>query len=308
MDIKQLHEQQQEYSSYTQSDHTRREYSRDWTKFNAWCSEAGRDPFPTSRETVSLYITDLLNQGAAITSVVRYTAAINSRHRASELPLPVDRGVWAIIKGAQRLRGEQPKGKKPLTVDQLRQAVALMEGSSALLVRNRAILTLGFASALRRSNLVALDLADVTMTDEGVFLLVRKEKQDQQAKGRTVPVARGEHADTCALTALQGWLLLRGITAGPLFTRIVHGRASKLRLGVKIVAKVVKRAVKGIGLDPAAYAGHSLRAGFVTAAFEAGAGEVIIANHTGHRSLSSLRRYLRPTDPWRANASGMIGL
>jgi integrase len=161
---------------------------------------------------------------------------------------------------------------------------------------------------LRRSTLVALDLADVEFVSEGLVLSVRREKQDQRSKGRKVGVAYGRHMQTCPVEALQTWLRFRGNEAGPLYLPVMLGNVGTHRLHPGVVARVVKEAARGAGLEPANFAGHSLRSGFVTAAVDGKASLFTIAQHTGHRSLSSLRRYFRRGDAWEANLSAAVGL
>ena len=308
-DITWLEAEKDRYASYTQSDHTRAEYGRDWKQFTAWCVAAGRKPLPATPETVVLYLTDRLGRGSAVSSAIRYSSAINSYHRAGLLQAPADRSVWALIRGVQRCRGEWPQGKTALTVDQLQRICAAMQGSSdPWEIRNHAILVLSFGSALRRSNVVNLDLADVEITPEGVLLTVKKAKEDQESKGRLLAVARGERPETCPVQTLERWLALRGAAAGPLFVRITHGKPTLQRLRAKIVAKVVKRGVESIGVSSGPYAAHSLRSGMASAALQAGFPDIVVAAHLGHHSLNSLKRYYRPTDPFKGNASAGIGL
>jgi integrase len=293
------------FTDSQQAEATRRAYARDWRFFSTWCAEMKYSSLPASSESVVLYITHALRK-KKITTARRYISAINDAHRTAGYPRPADDPLRQLIEGAERMRCERPNQKRPLTVDELRRACRIAEGPGG--IRDCAILTLGFASALRRSNLAALDVADISVVAQGLLVQVQREKQDQKGKGRVIGILRGAHPDTCPIAAMEAWLRIRGADAGPLFTRIVAGKVTLTRLYNDKVSRIVKSAVKRLGLDPAHYGGHSLRAGFVTAAFEAGAGEILIAAQTGHRSLSSLRRYFRRTDPFRANPSGMIGL
>ena len=167
----------------------------------------------------------------------------------------------------------------------------------------------GFASALRRSSLAALRLSDVGFGPFGATVHVRYEKQDQEGKGRFIGLPFG-HAETCPVQALRAWLDLRGLDDGPLFTRMLRfeGWGCDRALAPQAIGDVVQAAVARIGLDPHFYGGHSLRAGFVTSAVEAGVGELLIAAQTGHRSMEILRQYFRRADLFRANACLALGL
>ena len=306
-DIRHLTLESERLSQWTQAANTRAAYARDWKLFVAWCGETAYPPLPATPGAVVLYVTSVLATHK-ITTARRYISAINDAHRAAGYPRPADRELRQLLEGAERLRCERPRQMQPITVEQLREALRRLQPDPKG-VRNRAILTLGFGTALRRSTLCGLDLADVAIVEQGVLIAVRKEKQDQKGRGRILAVARGTNPETCPLRALEAWLALRGAAApGPLFTRIVAGKPTLLRLYNDKVNRIVKAAVKSLGLDPRKYGAHTLRASFVTAAFAAGCGEILIARHTGHRSLSSLRRYFRPSDPWAAKPSARIGL
>jgi integrase len=262
---------------------------------------------PASSETVALYLTHLL-QGHKLTTAERRASAISHYHRAAGHPSPVDGRVRGLLLGAKRIRREQPRQVRALTVDEMRQICArLTEDGTRSALRNRALLVVGFLSALRRSNLATLTPEDVEFCQEGVILTVRKEKQDQIGRGRYIGLPRGKRAETCPARCLEAWLEVRGPAPGPLFRRLDNWRPGEPMSG-PAVAEVVKAAVKTLGLDPDEYGAHSLRAGFITAAAEAGVGELTIAATTGHRDMAILRRYIRRASVWKANAAGMIGL
>jgi len=282
-------------------------YASDWRAFTAWCGQANLTALPASVETVSNYLLDLLRRGRKVTTATRHASGIAHQHRTHGHPSPCGLDVRQLLLGAQRLRGEQPHQKAAISLADLREMCGAL-GSGPRAVRNRAILLVGFATALRRSNLVALDLADVAIGDHGLVVGVRREKQDQLGRGRQIGVPPGRSRKTCPIRALRAWLEVRGNQPGPLFCGCGSGRPSGKRLHGNRIAKIVHEAARAIGLDPKLYGGHSLRAGFITAAGEAGAGELLIAAHTGHRCMSVLRQYFRHTDLFRSNACAMLGL
>lgn len=281
-------------------------YASDWRLFAAWCEEAARCALPATGETAALYITHVLNEGKKITTAQRHASAIKHMHRENGLESPCGGDVWQLLRGAQRIRHERPAQKAPLGMEQLRAICGRLSQQCLIDVRDRAILLLGFATALRRSTLADLDLADVTLDSRGATILVRHEKQDQAGIGRTIAVPFG-HDGLCAVRALASWLERRGDWPGPLFTGSRTDQ-SRRRLEYSSIANVVKRAAKLIGLDERQYAGHSLRAGFVTEAIGHGLSDVLVASQTGHRSLDTLRRYYRPADPFVSNACALMGL
>jgi integrase len=255
-----------------------------------------------------MYITEILVDGKKISTAQRRWSAILHSHRTAALPAPALEEPRAILNGAQHIRLEQPKQMAPLSIASLEKIAArLSNKTDAASARDRAIMVIGFASALRRSTLTALLLSDIEFTSDGLIVNVRKEKQDQKGKGRLIGLPHGEKKITCPVASVRSWLHHRGERAGPLFTRLDRAAPGK-RLHPGAIAGVVKSCVSKIGLDPRKYAGHSLRAGFITEAGEAGIGELIIAAQTGHRSMEVLRRYFRRTELFKANAAGMIGL
>jgi len=284
-------------------------YRYDWAMFLAWCARMDRPWLPASPETVALYLTGLLDQGKKISTARRRCCAIVHYHRRESLASPITPEIYELLTCAQRQRGEQPRQMRPISVAELREiSILLAADDTPVSLRNRAILVVGFASALRRSNIAALELADVEFAPEGVIIAVHREKQDQEGRGRLIGLPRGQHPETCPVRCLWDWLARRGGHPGPLFPRLDRARAGAAMDG-ECVCRVVKRCVARIGLDPRdRWGAHSLRAGFITAAGENGAGEFLIAAQTGHRSMAVLRRYFRRSQLFRSNACAAVGL
>jgi integrase len=139
---------------------------------------------------------------------------------------------------------------------------------------------------------------------DGLVLTVRRSKTDQSGEGRRVGIPAGRDPATCPVRALEAWRQRGQICEGPLFRGVDrHGRVLAQRLSGEGVALVVKRYAQALGYDPAAFAGHSLRAGLATSAAAAGKSERAIRRQTGHRSLTTLRRYIRDGHLFRENAA-----
>jgi integrase len=287
-------------------------YDQDWKRFTAWCAVRGLDPLPASTETIAVYVTDELNRGRRITTVTRHVTSIGYAHRQARFPSPAGQPISMLINGAQRLRGEQPLQKEPVSVDQLREICRVPPSAGKhrpfvrVAIRNRAILLFGFATALRRANIAMLDFDDIDFITEGLVVNVRRGKTDQTGIGRKIGIPLGRYEETCPVRSLQQWLVIRGSSAGPLFSQLPHGQVNMRRLHPNRISIIVKRYMEQLGLNPDLYGAHSLRAGFVTAAVEAGVGEFRIAAQTGHRSLITLRKYFRSKDLFRANACAAI--
>jgi integrase len=177
-----------------------------------------------------------------------------------------------------------------------------MAGDGGLMAkRDRALLLLGFAGAFRRSELVALDVADLAEAAEGLRVTIRCSKTDQQGQGATIAIPRGTIA--CPVRAVREWLAAAGIAAGPVFRPVNrHGRVQQRRLSDQTVATIVKNAAARLGLDASCFSGHSLRAGFVTSAAARGASLFKLMDVTRHKKVESLRGYVRDAELFTDNA------
>ena len=283
-------------------------YAHDWRNFSRFCERMGREPFPAGTETLSLYITDLLQRGRKLTTVCRYAAGVAYYHVTHGAETPLTPAVHGILSGARQILSEQPSQVRPISVAQLR-AIAAALGNSTVAVRNLSILTLGFASALRRSNLSWLETGDIEFCgSQGFRIHVRREKNDRNRQGRFIGVPPGHDEATCPVRCLEAWLRVRGREYGPLYTRLDSARNGLLQpLSANAFSEVVKEAAHMV--DPGGrYSSHSLRSGLITEAGIRQVSHLVIQRQSGHKSLDSLARYFRPVDVFAANAAGMVGL
>jgi len=282
-------------------------YAEDWNRFSEWCRNAGHCCLPASSETLNLYFTSSLKDRRIIT-IWRYLSAILHYHRKQGIPSPDTTRARAILLGAQRLRGERPRQKRPISIPQLHQMIQHLDRPEPYRTRDRAVLCFAFATALRRISIIELRLDHVRFISEGMLVHIPHEKQDQEGRGRNIGVPWAKNTEICAARATKDWLTLRGDPPGFLFDGLWHGQfRPECQMCHTTVGNIVKRAAESIGLDPAQYAGHSLRSGFITTALESGVGEILTARHSGHRSLGTLRMYMRSEDPFAGNACKLIG-
>ena len=157
--------------------------------------------------------------------------------------------------------------------------------------------------------MAGLDLSDLAFTRDGLTVTLRRSKTDQDGRGRQIGIPYGSNPDTCPVRSVHSWIEQAGLTDGPLFRSINrHGQIQPGQLSGNDVARIVKKLAARAGLDPANYAGHSLRAGHATSAAIAGASERSIMNQTGHRSVQMVRRYIRDSNLFRENSAGRLGL
>jgi site-specific recombinase XerD len=168
-------------------------------------------------------------------------------------------------------------------------------------LRDRSLLLIGFAAALRRSELVALDVEDIEVGSEGIFLRIRRSKTDQEGQGDFVSIPNGYRLRPVG--ALKAWLQAAGILAGPIFRSIKKGgQLTAERLTDRSVADILKRRSVAAGLDAKALSGHSLRSGFVTEALANGADVFRVMDVTRHRQVNTLKVYDRRAKAFQDHA------
>ncbi len=297
-----------EYIGNAKAKNTKRAYASDWKHFSSWCSLHSFEALPATPDAICLYLTELAASNR-VSTIQRRLAAIGQAHQAAGHESPSKHVlVRNLLSGLRRSMGTMQQGRVPLLVETLRSMVISLS-SSAAGIRDKAILLIGFAGAFRRSELVGLDVADVSFEREGVVITLKRSKTDQEGAGSKKAIPFGNNGGTCPVMALREWLAFSGITEGAIFRRINrHGRISDQRLSGRSVALVVKRTAESIGIDPQRLSGHSLRAGLATQASINGASEASIMNQTGHKSSAMVRRYIRDSNLFRDNAAGKAGL
>jgi len=295
------------YVRASRADSTIRGYRTDWADFQRWCGERGAQPLPAAIETVAAYITSVADSGRKVGTIQRRLAAIAAAHTTAGHDSPTSKaGVKLTMAGIRRTLGVAQEGKAALLRDDL--AVLISKLPKKLIgIRDRAILLVNFAAALRRSELAALDVADLDFNNEGVVILIRRSKTDQEGEGQKVGIPFGQTA-LCPVLALTRWLDAASITEGAVFRAISRHGLVKGRIEPRVVAAVVKRQAARAGMDRTKYAGHSLRAGFCTQAAINGVPDRSIMKQTRHKSAAMLQRYIRDASIFRENAAARLGL
>jgi len=296
------------YLAASRAPATTRSYQTGWAQFEQWCDAHAALALPATPETVALYVADLASQAKPATIDARL-AAISAAHKAGGWESPTKaEAVRLVRRGVRRTVGTAQRQVRPVSVLDLRKMIEGLDDGPAG-SRDRALLLMGFAGALRRSELVGLDVQDVVESADGLTLRLRRSKTDQEGQGRTVGVPYGSNPSTCPVRAWRRWLEVAELADGPAFRSVNrYGQVGTERLTSQSVAAIVKRHAERAGIDPATVAGHSLRAGLATAAAAAGVPERVIASTTGHRGTAMLRRYIREGSLFRENAAAAVGL
>ena len=298
------------YMADAKAANTRRAYRSDWDHFAAWCAEHAFQSLPATPETVTLYLAALGGTHRPST-LQRKLTSISKAHELAgyESPASLRHGpVSETIKGIRRRHGTAQHGKTPLlTSDILRILAAAPETLAGK--RDRALVLMGFIGGFRRSELTVLNVEDLRWTDDGLVVRLKRSKTDQEGQGTDVALPWTANPHACAACACRDWLESAGITEGPVFRRMgKNGKCRPHRLNSNSVAKIIKRAAAAAGLDPAVYAGHSLRAGFATQAYLNGVPELAIMRQTGHKSLHTVRKYIRERTLFRDHPATRLGL
>ena len=305
-----LHVQAKAFLLASKASSTLRAYRSDWDHFTAWC-EGRNVPFlPAAPETVALYLVALAETHRPA-NLTRRLTSIAKAHSAAGHPSPasVQNAIVAeTLQGIRRTLVTAQPGKTALLTADLVQVLAHLPPGLAR-VRDRALLLLGYTGALRRSELAASTFEDLEWVAEGAVLKLPWSKTDQVGQGRKVAIPKGAHRATCPVTALQEWVAAAGITEGPIFWEVDrHGRVGKVAIHHDTVGAIIKRAVKRAGFAPEGLGGHSLRAGFATQAARNGGSAFDIMRQTGHRSITTVSRYVRDAQIFRDAPASKLGL
>jgi site-specific recombinase XerD len=293
-------ERARSYANAEKAVATRRAYGTDFVLFRAWCEERQLDTLPASSVTVAAFLAHEASRNVKASTIGRRTAAIRYAHKLAGLATPTDDElVKATVRGIRRTLGTAKTKKAPATAERL-LAMAANTGVGLKGLRDRALLLLGFAGAFRRSELVALNIEDVEDLQDGMKITIRHSKTDQEGAGQTIAIPFGKIA--CPIAALKEWIAAAGITAGKIFRSVNrHGRLGE-RLTDQSVSDIVKEHAERLRLNPKQFAGHSLRAGFLTSAASRGASIFKMMDVSRHRSVDTLRGYVRDAELFKDHA------
>lgn len=301
----------QAYQDAADAPATLRAYASDLKNYQAWCARYGMTALPATPEVVGAYLA-AAGEGYAMQTLRRRVAAIARASGVAGHPLDTKHpAIRETLRGIGRTHGSRGRRSAALTTAELKKFSQVCELGLAG-DRDRALLLVAFAGALRRSELVALDVERLSWLDDGVKLLLEKSKTDKAGEGAEVMIVFGRHEATCPVRALRHWLDAAAIKAGPVFRKVNKaGRVEGRRLSEDAVRQVLLRraaqaGVKGSLAEPVSP--HGLRAGFVTTAYRNGVPDEEIMGHTRHRSLTIMRSYVRRAKLSKASPAGKLGL
>ncbi len=319
-----------DYAKAATAENTNKAYAADWKHFARWCRQKGTDPLPPSSEMIGLYLTDLAapTNGAPSRSAARPLSVSTIDRRLSGLTWNYaqrgftldrkDRHIATVLAGIKRKHARPPVQKEAILPEDILAMVATLDFDLRGL-RDRAVLLLGYAGGLRRSEIVSLDVGKDHTIDSRGWIEILKDGAvltlNAKTGWREVEIGRGSAEQTCPVHALEQWLHFSKIDFGPVFVRTSRDgkKALDARLSDKHVARLIKTTVLNSGIRSelpekdrlALFSGHSLRAGLASSAE---VDERYVQKQLGHASAEMTRRYQRRRDRFRVNLTKAAGL
>ncbi|MCR5942637.1 site-specific integrase [Ochrobactrum sp. XJ1] len=325
--LQQLTDRARGYVEAASSINTRKAYVSDWKHFSAWCRRSSLSPLPPHPQTVGLYITACASGAAergmkanSVATIERRLSSISWNYAQRGLSLDrKDRHIATVMAGIRNSHARPPVQKEAVMAADIIAMLETLDRGTLRGIRDRAMLLIGYAGGLRRSEIVGLDLkADQTedgrgwieVFDKGMLVTLRG-----KTGWREVEIGRGSSDTTCPVATVETWIKLAKLAHGPLFRRVT-GQGKSLgseRLNDKEVARLVKRAAMAAGIrgDLAEierefkFSGHSLRAGLASSAE---VDERYVQKQLGHASAEMTRRYQRRRDRFMVNLTKAAGL
>ncbi len=313
-----------EYARQATADNTNAAYKADWSHFSSWCRRRGTDPLPPSPELLGLYIANCASPddgspALLVSTIERRLSGLAWHYRQRGFSLDrKDRHIATVLAGIKRKHARPPRQKEAVLAEDILDMIATLSFGLRD-QRDRAILLIGYAGGLRRSEIVSLDHNRddtiegngwIEITEQGLILTFRG-----KTGWREVEIARGSSDQTCPVHALEQYLHYSKIDFGPLFQRVTRDdrKATGDRLSDKHVARLIKKTVRDAGIRSdlpekerlALFSGHSLRAGLASSA---DVDERYIQKQLGHASAEMTRRYQRRRDRFRVNLTKAAGL
>lgn len=279
---------------HRKSARTLHEYEKAWRYFDTWCAQHGYSALPADAFIVSAYLADAARRNKKVSTLRQWSAAIGYKHRLAQCDDPTRaEGCKETLEGLAREYGTAQAKEAPITRDELAQM--LLSASDDLRgARDRALLLVGFCGALRRSELVALEVRDIAFLDGDAVLTLRQSKTDQSKHGETICLPSDADARLNPVSALREWLFAAQLSEGKVFRKVDRwGQVWARGLTAPRVAETVKKYAALAGIDPQRVSGHSLRAGFITTAARRGMTAPQIATISRHKSMDVLQGYIR---------------
>ena len=298
-----------EYMQSAHSPNTKRAYKADWQHIETWAREQGVTKLPFGPGFVCAYIAHLAQSGYKVATIRRRLTTIGKVHTLMGHENPIaDPKVKTVFSGIRKQHGAKQTRKTPLTSDLIKQWIDTLDDSLKS-NRDKALVLVGYAGALRRSEIAAIQFEDLRFEPEGVVIFIPQSKTDTDKSGDLVAIPYGSNS-YCPVRSLQAWIKAARIKDGFVFRGFWKGNQKIRKTGItgKAVSIIVKQLCEDIGLDPSECGGHSLRAGLATEAKRKGAPDQHVMQHGRWKSRSSFDRYVREGNLFRHNPAKLLDL
>ena len=301
------------YAKASTAENTNKAYAADWKHFGRWCRIGGTDPLPPSPEMIGLYLADLAapvgkTPAITVTTIERRLSGLAWHFQQRGFTLDrKNRHIATVLAGIKRKHARPPTQKEAVLRDDILAMVATLPFDLRGL-RDRAILLIGYAGGLRRSEIVSLDFHKDDAPDSGGWIEILEKGAlltlNAKTGWREVEIGRGTSDHTCPVHSLEQWLHFAKIGFGPVFVRTSRDgtQALEARLSDKHVARLIKQTVLDSSIRSdlpekerlALFSGHSLRAGLAS---NVEVDERYVQKHLGHASAEMTRRYQQVQEP-----------
>lgn len=305
-----------EFARHSVSETTEKIYADDWNAFRAWCAERKAPALPAHPVVVASYLSER-SEKMGRSGLRLILAAIAFYHRRSGHNWSsAEPTISTVMRSILRQQQRPVRPAAALASDEiikLLRVCAPKKGAEPSLadLRDRALLLTCFAGGLRRSELVALDVEDLKITNDGIKLKIRRSKADQEGEGALVLIGSGSRPETCPVAAMRAWLKAGAITYGPVFRRLTAAGAIEGRLTGNGVWRVLRRRAtqaeltveEGERLSP-----HGMRAGYITEAYLNGALDEQVMAHARQKSIETTRRYRNRAKTVAASPTKLLNL
>jgi len=319
-----LVETARDYAMQAESENTLKAYAKDWAHFARWCRMKGIEPLPPSPEMIGLYLADLAapangSPALSVSTIDMRLSGLSWNYIQRGFTLDrKNRHIATVLAGIKRKHARPPVQKEAILAEDILDMIATL-GFGMRDLRDRAILLIGYAGGLRRSEIVSLDVHKDDTPDNGGWIDIEENGAlltlNAKTGWREVEIGRGSSDQSCPIHALEQWLHFSKVDFGPVFQRVTRDdlKALGARLSDKHVARLIKRTVLDAGIRGdlpeveclALFSGHSLRAGLASSAE---VDERYVQKHLGHASAEMTRRYQRRCDRFRVNLTKAAGL
>jgi site-specific recombinase XerD len=297
-DLNDLRKEREKLMGLNKAKNTLVAYGHSWKVFRNWCEAHSKCPMPVEGDTLTLFLT-WCRPHYKMATIWLHMAALRHYYEQAGLTFVVDCEIRDLLGSIAREKAQLEErgplaGKRQITIAQLRKISRSLESDEEMDARDRALILLLFASGWRRNEMSRAALKDVVFEDAGLRMWQAFSKGDQEGKGKETIIPYAKNESICAVRALKVWLKVRGDWRGPLFTGF-NGQRHMTRnsLGKQAIGDVLHRALARIGQDSTEYGAHSLRSGIITHMAEQGKSLRAIMDHTGHKSIEMVMRYVK---------------